>query len=104
MTMFKWKLVVVAVLGIGGAAFSGDKEEKKEKKDVVVELSEGSRLLGKTDGSKELSLKTSFGEVAFPIGQVASVQFKDDLAVVRFHNGDQLTGTLKAMDMKIETA
>lgn len=101
--MFKWKLVVVAVLGIGMAAFSKDKEEKKEKKDVVVELSKGSRIAGKADGTKQFILKTSFGEVAIPIEQVASVQFKGDLAVVRFCNGDQLTGTLKTMDMRIET-
>jgi RNA polymerase sigma factor (sigma-70 family) len=114
-TVFK-KLAVAAVLllgvtAVGAFALQGNKEApgKEPPITVSVELHDGSRVVGTSDGPGELRLKTGFGEVRIPVGQVASVQFKDDAGAVavRFHNGDQLTGTLdlKALgDLKVLTA
>jgi RNA polymerase sigma factor (sigma-70 family) len=114
-TVFK-KLAVAAVLvlGVTAAGAFGPRDDKEElRKDpptaVSVELNDGSRVVGTAAAPRELPLKTSFGEVRIPVAQVGSVQFKDDrgTVAVRFHNGDQLTGTLdlKAIgDLKVLTA
>ncbi|VTR92290.1 sigma-70 family rna polymerase sigma factor : Uncultured bacterium genome assembly Metasoil_fosmids_resub OS=uncultured bacterium PE=4 SV=1: Sigma70_r2: Sigma70_r4_2: F5_F8_type_C [Gemmata massiliana] len=119
MSMFKWKLAVALALFLGVTTFGafaqrdGQDKEAADKKSppmmVTVDLNDGSRVVGKSDALKELLLRVSFGEVRIPVEQVASMQFKDDQGgtVVRFHNGDQLTGTLdlKALgDLKIVTA
>jgi RNA polymerase sigma factor (sigma-70 family) len=117
-TMFKWKMAVVLTFLLGMTALSAfalhngqckEDTDKKRPPVVVVDLNDGSRVVGRSASLKELRLKASFGEVSIPIEQVASLQFKDDqgTAVVRFHNGDQLTGTLdlKALgDLKVMTA
>jgi hypothetical protein len=114
-TVFK-KLAVAAVLLLGVTAVGAfapldDKEGAKKEPPVAVsvELNDGSRVVGTSDGPGDLRLKTAFGEARIPVGQIASVQFKDDqgAVTVRFHNGDQLTGTLdlKALgDLKVLTA
>ncbi|MBP3957479.1 sigma-70 family RNA polymerase sigma factor [Gemmata sp. G18] len=119
MTMFKWKLALALALFLSITALGafaprdGQDKEGADKKPapvaVAVDLNDGSRVVGKSDSLKELRLLASFGEVRIPVEQVASVQFKDDrgTAAVRFHNGDQLTGTLdlKALgDLKVVTA
>ena len=116
--MFKWKMAVVLTILLGMTALSafalqnGEGKEDTDKKRlsvVVLDLNDGSRVVGRSASLKELRLKASFGEVSIPIEQVASLQFKDDqgTVVVRFHNSDQLTGTLdlKALgDLKVMTA
>lgn len=119
MTMFKWKWAVALAVGLCITALGTlaplagqDKEDADKKRSpvvVTVDLNDGSRVVGKSDSLTDLRLRTSFGEVRIPIGQVAGVQFKDDqgTTVVRFHNGDQVTGTLdlKALgDLKVATA
>jgi hypothetical protein len=117
--MFKWKLALALASFLGITALGAfaplegqDKDAADKKRSPValaVDLNDGSRVVGKSDSLTELRLRTSFGEVRIPVGQVAGVQFKDDqgTTVVRFHNGDQLTGTLdlKALgDLKVVTA
>jgi RNA polymerase sigma factor (sigma-70 family) len=107
-TMFNWRLTVALASFLGIAALGAfaplggrDKEDKKQSPvSVAVDLNDGSRVVGKSESLKELLLRASFGEVRIPVEQVASVQFKDDqgTTVVRFHNGDQVTGTL---DLKL---
>ena len=114
-TVFK-KLAVAAMLLLGVTTVGAfgpwdDKEEPRKESPIAVsvELNDGSRVVGTSDGPRELRLKTSFGAARIPVAQIASVQFKDDqgTVTVRFHNGDQLSGTLdlKALgDLKVLTA
>lgn len=117
-TMFRWKMALIPALLLGMTAVSavalqdGQGKEDSDKKRppvVVVDLNDGSRVVGRSASLKELRLRASFGEVSIPIEHVTSLQLKDDqgAAVVRFHNGDQLTGNLdlKALgDLKVTTA
>ena len=115
--MLKWKLavglvpcLVLTTLGAFAPLDGPDKEptDKATPATLTVDLSDGSRVVGKSNSIKEWQLRTTFGEVRIPAGQVASVKFKDEqgTAEVRFHNGDRLTGTLdvKALgDLKVAT-
>jgi hypothetical protein len=92
-----------------GGAGNQDPDKQLPPMQVAVDLKDGSRLVGQAGGLKELLLRTSFGDVRIPAEQVQSLQLKDEqgTAVVRFHNGDQLTGLLdvKALgDLKVTTA
>jgi RNA polymerase sigma factor (sigma-70 family) len=119
--MFKRRMGLVLTLLLGltalGAGALGtlagpgkqDADPKRPPMQVAVDLKDGSRVVGQAVGLKELLLRTSFGEVRIPIEQVASLQLKDEqgTSVIRFHNGDQLTGLLdlKALgDLKVATA
>src|SRR5262249_47474757 len=119
-TMFKRNAALVLALVIGLTAIaasalgawpndsqSGTDEVPPQVK-VAADLSDGSRVVGRAGELKELHLKAGFGDVRVPIELVETVQLKDDqgTAVIRFHNGDQLTGilNLKALgDLKVTT-
>jgi len=117
-TMLKWKLTValapcLVLTAFGAFAPLGgqdkDPADKAQPAAVTADLNDGSRVVGKSDSIQEWRLRTTFGEVRIPAGQVAAVKFKDGqgAAEVRFHNGDRLTGTLdlKALgDLKVATA
>jgi RNA polymerase sigma factor (sigma-70 family) len=123
-TMFKRKLVLILAMLVGMTALGlgvlsafpvpdGQGKEDAEKKTapfrLTVDLADGSRVVGQSSDLKELRLRASFGEVTIPIDQVQSLQLKDEqgTTLVRFHNGDQLTGILdlKAVgDLKLTTA
>ncbi len=123
-SMFKRKLVLVLAfltvlitLGAGalGAFHALDGPGKEDAGQelppvqVAMDLTDGSRVVGRVADLRELRVRASFGEVSIPIEQVESLQLKDEqgTAIIRFHNGDQLTGILdlKALgDLKLTTA
>src|SRR5207249_3238131 len=76
---------------------------------LTLDLRDGSRLIGECAGLKELTLQTSFGPVRIAAAQLEAVRFTDDkgAAVVRFRNGDRLTGTVDLAavgDLRLATA
>jgi RNA polymerase sigma factor (sigma-70 family) len=103
--------LAAGALGVVAGQAGPGKEAGAERPplELTLDLSDGSRVVGRSGTLKELLLHASFGDVRIPANQVAALQFKDDRGsvVVRFHNGDQLTGTidLKTLgDLKVATA
>jgi hypothetical protein len=73
---------------------------------VVAELSGGNRLSGTLVNSDQLSMKTSFGEAAIPLSEVAGLRLAsgDDVSTtVVMLNGDSITGAVDLKQITIET-
>ena len=71
----------------------------------VMELRDGSVLVGTPSNPDELALKATFGNVHIPFGQIESVQLQCDLeaATVRLRNGDRLRGFLEFDKVRLKT-
>jgi hypothetical protein len=74
---------------------------------VVVELSGNSgRISGTLVDSNSLSMKTSFGEAAIPLSEVAGVRLasgEDVSTTVVMLNGDSITGAIDIKQLTVET-
>lgn len=73
---------------------------------LTVELVDGSRIIGPPISISTLPLKAEFGEVKLPLTLIQQCSFTKDRAslVVKFRNGDQLTGALLLKQIKVKTA
>jgi hypothetical protein len=66
-------------------------------------LNDGSHLIGKLDIGEKLTLESALGRVEVPPAEIVAIDFSQDKAIVRFRNGDQLTGALPLMNLKLTT-
>lgn len=73
---------------------------------LTVELVDGSRIIGPPISISTLPLKAEFGEVKLPLTLIQQCSFTKDRAslIVKFRNGDQLTGALLLKQIKVKTA
>jgi hypothetical protein len=69
-----------------------------------VLLTDGSHLIGTLQLGKEIALSSTVGDVSIPVEKIAQLRFTEQPSCrVSFHNGDQLSGTLALMTIKIKT-
>lgn len=73
---------------------------------LTVELLDGSRIIGPPVDLKSLPLKVDFGDVDIPLSLIDHAAYTKDRAaiVVKFANGDQLTGVAQLDRLLIRTA
>lgn len=73
---------------------------------MTIELIEGSKILGSPIELTALPMKVDFGEIEVALTLVQQLTFTKDRAsvVVKFRNGDQVTGALQLKHIKIKTA
>ncbi len=78
-------------------------EAKTPASKVVVELVDGSRVLGETDET-ELKVSASMGEIDVPFQKVTQMVFNEDhqTAVVTLANGDHLDGVVKMKTFSLQ--
>jgi hypothetical protein len=69
-----------------------------------LQLTDGSHLIGTLDLGKEIAFESTVGEVLLPVEKIAAVHFTDrPRCRIHFHNGDQLSGSLALMTVKLKT-
>lgn len=73
---------------------------------MTIELIEGSKILGSPIELTALPMKVDFGEIEVALTLIQQLTFTKDRAsvVVKFRNGDQVTGALQLKQIKIKTA
>jgi hypothetical protein len=101
--LFAVTLILILTLAI--PAHAGPKGEKEELRvRVVVELKDGSRLVG-APLAKSLPVTLDFMKAAIPLDKIRSceIRHKDERVVLNLLNGDRLTGTLELSEFKMET-
>jgi hypothetical protein len=70
-----------------------------------VYLNDDSHLVGKLEIGAKITLESLVGPVELPAAEIDALEFSQrPKAVVRFRNGDQLTGELPIMSVKLKTA
>lgn len=91
--MRQWILTLGLAMGLGmnGPGFGG--ETGGPPPQLQLDLTDGSRLLGFTSVTSVV-VRTSFATVHVPLSQIRDLQMQRDRenAVLRLHNGDQLSG------------
>lgn len=104
--MNKWSVMLcVAVALAGSAAAEASDAEAKVRVRAVVELKDGSRLIG-APLEKALPVTLDFMKASIPLEKIRAceIRHKDERVVVNLQNGDKLTGTLELEKFKLETA
>ena len=101
-TFMMW--VLIAPLAASVTAWGSEAAAKPEAR-VVVELADGSRLVG-TPHDKSLRVKLDFMTADIPLEQIrqCEVRHKEERVILNLQNGDKLTGTLEMHKFKLETA
>jgi hypothetical protein len=71
---------------------------------LAVDLSDGSRVIGIPDANS-VRIRTEFGELVIPLSQIDLATWNSDreTVVIRFHNGDVLTGGIVPEPLKLST-
>src|ERR1035437_2743145 len=82
----------------------GHETAKKAEVQVVVELADGSRLVG-TPLDQSLHVKLDFMKADIPLASIkeCEVRPKEERVTIHLKNGDRLTGTLEMHRFKMET-
>jgi len=89
-------LLFAVILSAATVAVAGEPSEQKPTTRMTVTLVDGSRLVG-TPGMDAIRIQTSLGMLAIGLDRIREIvaQRKEGTTLLRFQNGDQLTGTLQ---------
>lgn len=102
----KNKLVVTLCVSaaLAGSAWASDAETKVRVR-AVVELKDGSRLVG-APLEESLPVTLDFMKASVPLEKIRQCEIrpKDERVTLSFQNGDKLTGTLELEKFSLETA
>ncbi len=90
---------------VATGARGDDPLDKKMVMRATVDLTDGSRLVG-TPLESWLALKMDFAVLEIPLAKIkqCEIRHKEELAVLKFQNGDQMTGTLTLGKFPMATA
>jgi hypothetical protein len=79
--------------------------EKKPSLRVVLEMADGSRLVG-TPAEKSLRLNTEYMKVEIPLAKIrqCDVRHQEERVVLTLQNGDKLTGVLEMNQFRVVTS
>lgn len=109
MRKIKLSLFVVVVLIIAGffsavSVYGQDDQQGLQKQLLItVEINDGSRVVGAPSTSL-ITTQTSFAKLDIPWEELQFIDFRDDkeTAILKFRNGDRITGTLflKLVELK----
>ena len=96
-------LPVCGVLCLAGFAYGGD-AEKGQALRLVLELTDGSRLVG-TPGIESVPVQTSYARMDVPLRQLVTVRIDADheTASLDLKNGDKVKGVVNLSPIKLET-
>jgi hypothetical protein len=88
-----------------GQAPAGETSVATASPVFALNLRDGARLVGTPSESKGIVFDVPFGRVEIPLTMIRSVQFSADAKITRiqFHNGDRLTGAVRAETLKFRT-
>ena len=104
MTRRIWMMLALSASLAATATAWGHEAAKKAAVQVVVELADGSRLVG-TPLDQALHVKLDFMTADIPLAGIkqCEVRPKDERVTIHLKNGDRLTGTLEVHRFKLET-
>lgn len=87
---------------LGGAV--EDQQSSQKQFLITIDISDGSRVVGAPSGSA-VTLNTSFAKLDIPWADIQSIKLKDDkeTVIVKFQNGDSLTGALPLKSLELKT-
>src|ERR1039458_9822529 len=99
-----WMMLALSASLAATATAWGHEAAKKAAVQVVVELADGSRLVG-TPLDQALHVKLDFMTADIPLAGIkqCEVRPKDERVTIHLKNGDRLTGTLEVHRFKLET-
>ena len=95
---------LIALFAFAAAAYAGD-TEPKEKLRLILELSDGSRIVGIPTMSS-IPLQTPYAKLDVPLAQAAIITIAPDheAASIDLQSGDRITGVLNLGMIQLETA
>lgn len=73
---------------------------------VLVEINASTQIRGTLVDTSELPMRTSFGQAAIPLSEVAGIKFASEgnaTTTVVLHNGDSITGATELDNLLVET-
>jgi len=78
--------------------------EKKASVQVVLEMADGSRLVG-TPAEKSLRITTEYMKAGIPLVAIrqCEIRHQEERIILSLQNGDKLTGTLEMDQFRVET-
>ena len=99
-----WMMLALSASLAATATAWGHEAAKKAVVQVVVELADGSRLVG-TPLDQALHVKLDFMKADIPLASIkeCEVRPKEERVTIHLKNGDRLTGTLEMHRFKLET-
>ena len=99
-----WMMLALSASLAATATAWGHEAAKKAAVQVVVELADGSRLVG-TPLDQALHVKLDFMKADIPLASIKECEGrpKEERVTIHLKNGDRLTGTLEMHRFKMET-
>jgi|GEM_PF-1346820 len=103
MNSLKMMLVACAFVTVSQRVWSAELQTN-EAFTVILELSDGSRIIGTTDIAT-VPVKTSFAKMDVPLTQIQALKIGDDheTVTVDLRNGDKLTGVISLKPIELKT-
>lgn len=103
--MNKMKLRIAAVAAVLLAVnICWSKEEPGEIIKLIVDLSDGSHIIG-TPSISSLSIQTAYAKMEIPLGQIQNIKMAEDheTAMLELANGDRLKGAVILDKLDLQT-
>ncbi len=101
---FRWLVCVILLCMV--ASFAAEEAGKEVPLTLVVELIDGSRIVGSSPLKIVPIHNEAYGKINVRLETIETLVFAEDRKTVQvsFHNGDQVSGALKLSSLEVKTS